>query len=92
MNTLEEMSVHVRDAGYQYFAICDHSRSAFYANGLSAEQVVEQMQEIDKLNEKLAPFKVFKGIESDILGDGSQMCIRDRFIKCVCLKTGCCSR
>ena len=71
MNTLEEMSVHVRDAGYQYFAICDHSRSAFYANGLSAEQVVEQMQEIDKLNEKLAPFKVFKGIESDILGDGS---------------------
>jgi histidinol phosphatase-like PHP family hydrolase len=71
MNTLEEMSVHVRDAGYQYFAICDHSRSAFYANGLSAEQVVEQMQEIDKLNVKLAPFKIFKGIESDILGDGS---------------------
>lgn len=71
MNSLEEMSVHVRDEGYQYFAICDHSRSAFYANGLSAERVVEQMQEIDKLNEKLAPFKVFKGIESDILGDGS---------------------
>ena len=71
MNTLEEMSLHVRDQGYQYFAICDHSRSAFYANGLSAEQVLEQLDEIDAINARLAPFKVFKGIESDILGDGS---------------------
>jgi DNA polymerase (family X) len=71
INTLEEMSVYVRDAGYEYFGICDHSRSAFYANGLSAERVLAQMDEIDALNKKLAPFKVFKGIESDILGDGS---------------------
>ncbi len=71
MNTLEEMSLHVRDQGYQYFAICDHSRSAFYANGLSAERVLEQLDEIDAINARLAPFKVFKGIESDILGDGS---------------------
>jgi DNA polymerase (family 10) len=71
MNTLEEMSVFVRDQGYAYFVICDHSRSAFYANGLSVERVEEQMQEIDRINQKLAPFKVFKGIESDILNDGS---------------------
>jgi len=71
MNSLEEMAVHVRDAGYQYFAICDHSRSAFYAQGLSVDRVIEQMEEIDRLNEKFAPFKIFKGIESDILGDGS---------------------
>ncbi len=71
MNSLEEMAVHVRDQGYQYFAICDHSRSAFYASGLSVERVLEQLDEIDRINEKMAPFKVFKGIESDILGDGS---------------------
>lgn len=71
INTLMEMSLHVRDLGYEYFAICDHSRSAFYANGLSAERVLEQMEEIDAINRELAPFKVFKGIESDILGDGS---------------------
>jgi DNA polymerase (family 10) len=71
IHTLEEMAIHVRDAGYEYFAICDHSRSAFYANGLSAERVIAQMEEIDALNKRLAPFRIFKGIESDILGDGA---------------------
>lgn len=71
VNTLLEMAEHVKALGYAYFAICDHSRSAFYANGLSAERVLEQMEEIDRINAILAPFKVFKGIESDILGDGS---------------------
>lgn len=71
IHTLEEMAVHVRDAGYAYFAICDHSQSAFYANGLQPDRVLQQMEEIDRLNEKLAPFHIFKGIESDILNDGS---------------------
>ena len=71
IHTLEEMAVHVRDAGYQYFGICDHSQSAFYANGLSPERVLEQLEEIDRLNAKLAPFVILKGIESDILNDGS---------------------
>jgi DNA polymerase (family 10) len=70
-HTLEEMALHVRDAGYAYFAICDHSRSAFYANGLSEERVLAQMAEIDRLNAALAPFRIYKGIESDILGDGA---------------------
>ncbi len=71
IHTLEEMAVFVQAQGFKYFAICDHSRSAFYANGLSAEKVVEQMNEIDRLNQRMAPFRIFKGIESDILGDGS---------------------
>ncbi len=71
MNSLLDMAEYVRDQGYEYFGICDHSKSAFYANGLSPERVLEQMEEIDQINKKLAPFKVFKGIESDILNDGS---------------------
>jgi len=71
IHSLEEMALYVRDQGYEYFAITDHSRSAFYANGLLPERVLEQMDEIDKLNQKLAPFRIFKGIESDILNDGS---------------------
>ena len=56
--------------GYEYLGICDHSKSAFYANGLKEDRVIQQHEEIDRLNEKLAPFKIFKGIESDILYDG----------------------
>jgi DNA polymerase (family 10) len=52
-------------------AICDHSISASYAGGLKPEDIIEQHQEIDALNKKLAPFKIFKGIESDIKNDGS---------------------
>ncbi len=70
INSLEDMAIYVRDKGYPYFVICDHSRSAFYANGLSPDRVLEQMREIDALNKKLTPFRIFKGIESDILGDG----------------------
>lgn len=70
MNTLREMAEHCRKLGYEYFGICDHSQSAFYANGLKPDRVHEQWKEIDALNAELAPFKIFKGIESDILSDG----------------------
>jgi DNA polymerase (family X) len=70
-NTLEEMAVAARDLNLEYLIICDHSRSAGYAGGLSIERVIEQWKEIDLLNQKLAPFHIFKGIESDILSDGS---------------------
>ncbi len=70
-NTLEEMAIACRDLGMEYLGICDHSKSAFYAGGLSIEKVVQQHKEIDQLNLKLSPFKIFKGIESDILSDGS---------------------
>ena len=57
--------------GYEYLVISDHSKSAFYANGLSEERIREQHLYIDTLNAKLGPFKIFKSIESDILNDGS---------------------
>ncbi|NPE47953.1 DNA polymerase/3'-5' exonuclease PolX [Sphingobacterium prati] len=72
VHTLEQMALHCKDAlGLEYLGICDHSRTAVYANGLSIERLEEQWKEIARLNEKLAPFKIFKGIESDILSDGS---------------------
>lgn len=70
-NSLEELARYVESEGYQYLGLTDHSRSAFYANGLSAERVQEQWAAIDALNQELAPFRIFKGIESDILYDGS---------------------
>ncbi len=70
-HTLREMAEHCRDLGYEYLGITDHSQTAFYANGLKEDRIKQQHEEIDKLNEELAPFKIFKGIESDILNDGS---------------------
>lgn len=70
-NSLEEMAQYCKDLGYQYLGITDHSKTASYANGLQEFRVKSQHQEIEELNAKLAPFKIFKGIESDILNDGS---------------------
>ncbi len=72
VNTLEDMALYCRDElKLGYLGICDHSKTAVYANGLPIERVYAQWAEIDRLNETLAPFKIFKGIESDILADGS---------------------
>lgn len=72
VHSLEQMATYCKEnMGLQYLGICDHSKTAVYANGLSIERIEQQWQEIDHLNQKLAPFKIFKGIESDILGDGS---------------------
>ncbi|HWK58218.1 MAG TPA: helix-hairpin-helix domain-containing protein [Parapedobacter sp.] len=72
VNTLEEMARYCRDElRLEYLGICDHSRAAVYAKGLDIGRVQEQWAEIDALNVNLAPFRIFKGIESDILGDGS---------------------
>lgn len=70
INTLREMAEYSKQLGFEYLVITDHSQSAFYANGLQPERVLEQMKEIDELNQQLAPFKIFKGIESDILSNG----------------------
>ena len=71
INTLREMAEYSKQQGYEYLVMSDHSKSAFYANGLQPERVLNQMAEIDALNVELAPFRIFKGIESDILNDGS---------------------
>ncbi|HZP20729.1 MAG TPA: helix-hairpin-helix domain-containing protein [Bauldia sp.] len=72
VNTLEEMADATLARGYQYFGIADHSRSAFYAGGLSLEEIAEQQAEVARLNRKYGRrFHVFHGIESDILVDGA---------------------
>lgn len=72
VNTIEEMATYLRDTlGLEYLGISDHSKSAVYAKGLSIERVLQQHEEIDWLNKKLSNFYVFKGIEADILNDGS---------------------
>ena len=75
-HTLEMMADYCRELGFEYLGIADHSKTASYAKGLSEERIWQQHAEIDKLNQKYAsmmdrPFKILKGIESDILGDGS---------------------
>jgi DNA polymerase (family 10) len=70
-NTIEEMAKAAIEKGFEYLVLSDHSKSAFYANGLSEERIKEQHHYIDELNVKLAPFTIFKSIESDILYDGS---------------------
>jgi DNA polymerase (family X) len=71
VNTIEEMADECIKRGLEYLVISDHSQTAFYANGLKEDRIREQHRYIDELNNKLAPFKIFKSIESDILNDGS---------------------
>ncbi|MRR16958.1 MAG: DNA polymerase/3'-5' exonuclease PolX, partial [Deltaproteobacteria bacterium] len=70
-DSIEKMAAAVKKMGLQYIGVSDHSRSAFYAGGLTPEQIEKQHEAIDRLNEKFAPFYIFKGIESDIALDGS---------------------
>jgi len=70
-NTIEEMTNYCIGQGWKYFGIADHSKTAQYANGLFEERVEKQWKEIDELNKNIFPFRVLKGIESDILADGS---------------------
>lgn len=73
INTIEELVEACIERGYSYLGITDHSKSAYYAGGLSEEDIKIQHEEIDSLNEKYkqASFRIFKGIELDILPDGS---------------------
>lgn len=70
-HSLEEMAKAAKEQGLEYLVISDHSRSAFYASGLDIDRVMAQHQQIDELNQQLAPFRIYKSIESDILNDGS---------------------
>jgi len=72
VNTLRQMAKATRKRGYSYFGVADHSKSAHYAGGLSVEQITTQHELIDELNSQYGDeFQIFKGIESDILPDGS---------------------
>lgn len=71
LHSLRDMALYCKEQGWEYLGICDHSQTAVYAGGLKPDKVAEQHAEIDKLNIELAPFRILKGIESDVLGDGS---------------------
>ncbi len=70
-STIREMAEEAGALGYEYLAICDHSKSVRYAGGLTEEELKEQMEEIDDLNEELDGVRILKGTEVDILKDGS---------------------
>lgn len=70
-NTLLEMAEACRALGLHYFGIADHSQYAAYAGGLKEEDVYRQHEEIDRLNLLWSDFTILKGIEADILPDGS---------------------
>jgi DNA polymerase (family X) len=69
--TVEEMGRAARDLGYEYLAICDHTRNVRVVPGLDADDVRRQGEEIAAANEVLAPFRILRGSECDILPDGS---------------------
>lgn len=69
--TISEMAEATRAMGLEWLGMADHSQYARYANGLSPDRVKKQWDEIDKLNDKYGgKFRIFKGIEADILPDG----------------------
>jgi DNA polymerase (family 10) len=70
-NSVEEMLSAARDRGFEYVGISDHSKAAYYAGGLSEQTLVQQQAEIDAHRKGVAPMRVFKGTEADILQDGS---------------------
>jgi len=69
-NSVEELALACRDAGYSYVGLTDHSRAAAYAGGLTPEDLARQADEIDAVNARITGIRVLKGIEADILADG----------------------
>lgn len=70
--TLETMAKATRQRRFEYFGVADHSKSAHYAGGLSVEEIAQQHKEAERLNKRFGKdFRILKGIESDILADGS---------------------
>ncbi len=68
---IKQMAETAISIGHQYMALTDHSPRLTIANGLSIERLREQLTVLDALNEELAPFRILRGIEVDILDDGS---------------------
>jgi len=69
-NTLEEMASAARELGLQYLGIADHSKSSVQAHGIDAAKLKAQTAAIRKLNKKFDGFRLFAGVECDILRDG----------------------
>jgi len=69
-STIEEIARAAQKAGYSYVAISDHSQGLKVAHGVSIKDLAGKRKEIDAVNEKMKPFRVFFGTEVDIGGDG----------------------
>ncbi len=69
--TVLEMAEAAIQRGYEYLAICDHTRAVNVVPGLDADDVRRQGEEIADVNERVAPFRVLRGSECDILPDGT---------------------
>jgi len=70
-NTIEEMALYAKSLGYEYIVVSDHAKALGVAHGLSLDRFREQKKQIEQINEKMHPFKVFQGVELNILSDGS---------------------
>ena len=70
MTPIEEIAKAAQKRGYQYVALCDHSQSLRIAHGLDETRLLKQIEEIDRINERLKDFQIVKGTEVDILTDG----------------------
>lgn len=68
--TIVELAAEARRRGWSYLGVSDHSQSAFYTGGLTAESLARQHEEIDAINASFSDFRVLKGVEADILPDG----------------------
>lgn len=79
-NSLEEMAMAAKDRGYEYLAVTEHSKKVTMAKGMDARRLKKQIEEIDRLNEKLEGIILLKGIEVDILKDGS-LDLPDKILK-----------
>jgi len=86
-HSIREMAEAAKKLGHEYIAITDHSKRVTVANGLDAKAVEEQIEEIERINEEMGDFTILKGIEVDILEDGS-LDLPDTVLKkldlCVC--------
>jgi DNA polymerase (family X) len=69
-NTVEQLALACKEAGYDYLGVTDHSQAAAYAGGLQPDDLARQAEEIDQVNSRLGGFRVLKGVEADILQDG----------------------
>ncbi len=68
--SIAELAADARRRGWSYLGVSDHSQSAFYAGGLTAESLSRQHEEIDAINASFSDFRVLKGVEADILPCG----------------------
>jgi DNA polymerase (family 10) len=70
-NSIRRLAQASKEMGFSYMGLSDHSQSARYAGGLSHERLQKQWKEIDQVNQEMEGLAILKGIESDILPDGS---------------------